>query len=56
MLSGIVDTLMIAKLGGGTVGSVGTANTYIDMFFILFSVMSCGFNNALQHTSTSIKK
>ncbi len=41
MLSGIVDTLMIAKLGGA-VGSIGTANTYIDKFFILFLVMSCG--------------
>ncbi len=42
MLSGIVDTLMISKLGDDAVGSVGTANTYIGMFFILFSVMSCG--------------
>ncbi len=42
MLSGIIDTLMISKLGDAAVGSVGTANTYIGMFFILFSVMSCG--------------
>ena len=42
MLSGMVDTLMLSNVGDNAVGAVGTANTYIGMFFILFAVMSSG--------------
>ena len=41
MLSGIVDTLMLSSVPNG-VGAVGTANTYIGMFFIALTVVSCG--------------
>ncbi len=41
MLSGIVDILMLPSVPNG-VGAVGTANTYISMFFIALTVVSCG--------------
>ena len=42
MLTGAVDTLMLATEGDQAVGAVGTANTYIGVFLILFSVLSSG--------------
>lgn len=41
MLSGIVDTLMLSTVPNGA-GAVGTANTYIYMFFMLLTVISGG--------------
>ena len=34
MLTGAVDTLMLASEGDQAVGAVGTANTYISIFLI----------------------
>ena len=42
MLSGIVDTLMLSTIGDQAVGAVGTANTYIGMFILMFSIVSTG--------------
>ena len=42
MLAGIVDTLMLSSVSDQAVGAVGTANTYIGMFIIMFSVISTG--------------
>ena len=42
MLAGMVDTLMLSSVGDQAVGAVGTANTYIAMFIIMFSVVSNG--------------
>lgn len=42
MLAGMVDTLMLSSVGDHAVGAVGTANTYIGMFIIMFSVVSTG--------------
>lgn len=42
MLAGMVDTLMLSSVGDQAVGAVGTANTYIGMFIIMFSVISTG--------------
>ena len=42
MLSGMVDTLMLSSVGDQAVGAVGTANTYIGMFIIMFSIASTG--------------
>lgn len=42
MLTGAVDTLMLSSEGDQAVGAVGTANTYISIFLILFSVISSG--------------
>lgn len=42
MLSGVVDTLMLSTVGDQAVGAVGTANTYIGMFIIMFSIISSG--------------
>lgn len=42
MLAGMVDTLMLSSVGDDAVGAVGTANTYISMFIIMFSIISSG--------------
>lgn len=42
MLAGMVDTLMLSSVGDQAVGAVGTANTYIGMFIIMFSIVSTG--------------
>lgn len=42
MLAGMVDTLMLSAVGDEAVGAVGTANTYIGIFIIMFSVISSG--------------
>ena len=42
MLSGMVDTLMLSSVGDQAVGAVGTANTYIGVFIIMFGVISSG--------------
>lgn len=42
MLAGMVDTLMLSSVGDYAVGAVGTANTYIGMFIIMFSIISSG--------------
>lgn len=42
MLSGMVDTLMLSSVSDQAVGAVGTANTYISVFIIMFGVISSG--------------
>ena len=42
MLTGMVDTIMLSSVGDQAVGAVGTANTYIGIFIIMFSVISSG--------------
>lgn len=42
MLAGMVDTLMLASVGDTAVGAVGTANTYISVFIMMFNVVSTG--------------
>lgn len=42
MLAGTADTLMLSFVGDEAVGAVGTANTYIGVFIIMFSVISSG--------------
>ena len=42
MLAGMVDTLMLSSVSDQAVGAVGTANTYISMFIIMFSIISTG--------------
>ena len=42
MLSGMVDTLMFSSVGDQAVGAVGTANTYIGVFIVMFGVISSG--------------
>lgn len=42
MLAGMVDTLMLSSEGDQAVGAVGTANTYISLFIIMFSIISSG--------------
>lgn len=42
MLTGMVDTMMLSSVGDQAVGAVGTANTYIGIFIIMFSITSSG--------------
>ena len=42
MLAGMVDTLMLSSLGDEAVGAVGTSNTYISVFIMMFSIVSSG--------------
>ena len=42
ILAGMVDTLMLSSLGDEAVGAVGTANTYISVFIMMFSIVSSG--------------
>lgn len=42
MLAGMVDTLMLSSVNDEAVGAVGTSNTYIGMFIIMFSIISSG--------------
>ncbi len=42
MLAGMVDTIMLSNVGDHAVGAVGTANTYISVFIIMFNVVSSG--------------
>ena len=42
MLSGMVDTLMLSSVSDRAVGAIGTVNTYIGMFIIMFSIVSTG--------------
>ena len=42
MLAGMADTMMLSAVNDDAVGAVGTANTYIGMFIIMFSVITSG--------------
>ena len=42
ILAGTVDTMMLASVGDYAVGAVGTANTYINVFLVLFTIISSG--------------
>lgn len=42
MLAGVVDTMMIASEGDQAVGAVGTANSYINVFLVMFTIISSG--------------
>ena len=42
MLAGMVDTLMLSSVSDEAVGAVGTANTYISMFIMMFGIISSG--------------
>ena len=53
MLTGAVDTLMLATEGDQAVGAVGTANTYIGLFLILFSIISSGMMAVMTQTEAS---
>lgn len=42
MLAGMVDTVMLSSVSDEAVGAVGTANTYLGLFIIMFSIISAG--------------
>lgn len=42
MLAGMIDTLMLSSVSDQAVGAIGTVNTYIGMFIIMFTIVSTG--------------
>lgn len=42
MFTGAADTLMLSSVSDQAVGAVGTANTYINVFIIMFTIISSG--------------
>ena len=42
MLTGVADTLMLSSQGDQAVGAVSTANTYMNVFIVLFAIVSSG--------------
>lgn len=42
MLAGMVDTLMLSSVSDNAVGAVGTANTYVSIFIIMFGIITSG--------------
>ena len=42
MLAGMIDTFMLSALNDKAVGGVGTANTYLSILIIMFSITSTG--------------
>lgn len=42
MFTGVVDTFMLATESDQAVGAVGTANTYIGVFLVMFTIVSSG--------------
>lgn len=42
MLFGLVDSVLLARISDNAVGAVGTATTYLGMFYLLFGVISGG--------------
>ena len=42
ILAGMVDTMMLSSVGDHAVGAVGTANSYINVFLVLFTIISSG--------------
>jgi len=42
ILAGMVDTMMLSSVGDQAVGAVGTANSYINVFLVLFTIISSG--------------
>ena len=56
MLSGMVDTLMLSSVSDQAVGAVGTANTYIGVFIIMFGVISSGMVAAVSYTHLDVYK
>ena len=44
MLAGMVDTLMLSSVNDNAVGAVGTANTYVSIFIIMFGIITSGMS------------
>lgn len=42
MLAGMADTVMLSTVSDQAVGAVGTANTYLNVFIIMFNILSSG--------------
>ena len=42
MLAGMVDTLMLSYVNDNAVGAIGTSNTYISLFIMMFGIISNG--------------
>lgn len=56
MLSGMVDSFMVSRISDEAVGAIGTANTYFNMLFLVFAVISNGLLSVMSQYIGAGKK
>ena len=56
MLSGMVDSFMVSTISDDAVGAIGTANSYFNMLFLVFAVISNGLLSVMSQYIGAGKK
>ena len=56
MLCGMVDSFMVSRISDEAVGAIGTANTYFNMLFLVFAVISNGLLSVMSQYIGANKK
>ena len=56
MLCGMVDSFMVSRISDDAVGAIGTANTYFNMLFLVFAVISNGLLSVMSQYIGANKK
>ena len=56
MLSGVVDSFMVSRISDDAVGAIGTANSYFNMLFLVFAVISNGLLSVMSQYIGAGKK
>ena len=56
MLSGMVDSFMVSRISDDAVGAIGTANSYFNMLFLVFAVISNGLLSVMSQYIGAGKK
>ena len=56
MLSGMVDSFMVSRISDDAVGAVGTANSYFNLLFLVFAVISNGLLSVMSQYIGAGKK
>ena len=56
MLCGMVDSFMVSRISDDAVGAIGTANSYFNMLFLVFAVISNGLLSVMSQYIGANKK
>ena len=56
MLTGMVDSFMVSRISDDAVGAIGTANSYFNMLFLVFAVISNGLLSVMSQYIGAGKK
>ena len=56
MLCGMVDSFMVSRISDSAVGAIGTANSYYNMLFLVFAVISNGLLSVMSQYIGAGKK